>query len=179
MPRWWLVASTAVVLASATVLAAWLWDAWDRSASPADLPAPREIERIEVTLWGSQIGRKDLVGCKVDPKYYNIIIRCLIPSEESRAAGEMLVLPRLGELRILASDGRTRRIVFVDAGKNPLCFELDGRAYLRGGRRYSHYAEDHRDLYDLPAETIDEARMFMKKLVWICEFSRLRALLEL
>jgi hypothetical protein len=123
---------------------------------------------MEVTLWGEQIGRKDLKGRRIGQGDFPNILRCLSPAESSQGAAKMMVLPLLGSIRIKLRHGRERHVEFVDSGKNPLCFNLDGISYLRGGERYSRYLEDHRELYGLPAEYLDEAMPFADKLVALC-----------
>jgi hypothetical protein len=76
----------------------------------------------------------------------------------------MMVFPPLGRIRITLRDGRERQVVFVEAGKNPLCFTLDGVPYRRGGKGYLRYLEDHRDLYGLPYEHLDESMCLVDKL---------------
>jgi len=134
----------------------------------ADLPAPREVELMQVSLWGEQIGRKDLTGARVRERDFPTVLRCLSPAESSPWAGKMMAFPPLGEIRIKLKGGRERRVVFVFAGKNPLCFTLDGVPYLRGGGGYRRYLADHRDFYGLPYEHLDEAVCLADKLVGVC-----------
>jgi len=122
---------------------------------------------MEISLWGEQIGRKDLIGYRVSDRDFSTILRCLSPAEYSEGAGKMMDFPPLGKVLISLRDGRERQVVFVDAGKNPLCFTLDGVPYLRGGKSYLRYSEDHRDPYGLPYEHLDEAMCLVDKLTEI------------
>jgi hypothetical protein len=103
-----------------------------------------------------------------------MVLRCLSPAEYSEAAGNMMLFPPLGKIRFTLRDGRKHEVVFVEAGKNPLCFTLDGVPYIRGGRSYTCYAEDHRDLYGLPYEHLDEAMCLVDKLSEMAVPSELR-----
>jgi hypothetical protein len=134
-------------------------------ARQAALPALTEIEKIEISLWGEQIGRKNLMHCSVRRGDFSTILRCLSPSEFSEDSGKMMIFPPLGVIHILLKDGRDRQVVFVEAGKNALCFTLDGVPYLRGGKLYRHYEEDHRNLFGLPYEHLDEAICVVDKLL--------------
>jgi hypothetical protein len=130
----------------------------------AALPAPRDIVSTEVCLWGQQIGRNDLIGYRVSDRDSSAILRCLSPAEYSEEAGKMMVFPVLGKIHFTLRDGRKQEVVFVEAGKNPLCFTLDGVPFLRGGSGYPGYLEDHRDFYGLPYEALDEAMCLVDKL---------------
>jgi hypothetical protein len=130
----------------------------------AVLPSPRDLASVEVSLWGEQIGRKEFVGFRVDERDWPMILRCLSPAEYSEKVGKMMVFPPLGKIRFRLKDERERELVFVEAGKNPLCFTLDGIPYLRGGKSYVRYLEDHRDLYGFPYENLDEAMCLADKL---------------
>lgn len=159
-------ALVAVMIASAISIFAW----WHGRPTPRSvkLPSAAEIESIEVAIWGEQIGRKDVINCAVDKSDFDLVLRCLSPSVISDEARGMLRLPRLGELTIRTQNGRTYRVVFVDAGKNPLCFSLDGVACIRGGPSYQGYEEDHRELYGIDAPHIDESWAFADRLIGIC-----------
>jgi len=134
----------------------------------ADLPSPQQVVGMQISLWGEKIGRKDLTDCQIRERDFAVVLRCLSPAEYSRKVGEMMAFPPLGEIRIRLKGGRERRVVFVFAGKNPLCFTLDGVPYLRGGGAYRRYLADHRDLYGLPYEHLDEAVCLADKLVGVC-----------
>jgi hypothetical protein len=161
------VVVSAVAVVAVLALTLLLYPNWVRKPRLADLPAPRDVESMEISLWGEQMGRKDLIGYRVSDRDFSIILRCLSPAEYSEGAGKMMGLPPLGKVRISLRDGRERQIVFVAAGKNPLCFTLDGVPYLRGGTNYLRYSQDHRDLYGLPYENLDEAMCLVDKLTEI------------
>ena len=122
----------AVAVASMIVVPAlaFRWYAGERTRS-VHLPSA-ENEGIEVTLWGSQIGREDIARFPLHRSQFASVLRCLSPAVTSESARRMpMIFPPVGELRIRTPGGLTRRVVFVDAGKNPLCFTVDGVACLR------------------------------------------------
>ncbi|MDR3620696.1 MAG: hypothetical protein P4L85_15195 [Paludisphaera borealis] len=155
----------------ASILALGLTIVWllnSRTSASADLPDAVEVEVMEVSLRVREFGLADVTNCRIDEKHFATVLDCLKPSESSAFAREMTVFPNMGEIRIRMKNGRTRRVDFVDAGKNPLCFMVDGAAFLRGGHDYPNYREDHLRLYKLPSEAIDEALSFAYKLHEIC-----------
>lgn len=138
-----------------------------RSSTPVSAPIPSlaKIEDIEYDFFGESRGLPNRLGCRIPKEHHGFVMQCLSPSEPSEGAARMVRgLPLVGELRILGTNGRVMRVTFVDAGKNPLCFSVDGVAYLRGGKDYLHYRRDHLDYYGIDEEAIDEALAFSHKL---------------
>jgi hypothetical protein len=159
------VAVASVILVSPLALQ------WYERTRSVHLPSAQETEGIEVTLWGSQIGREDIAKFPLHRSHFASVLKCLSPAVMSESARRMMIFPPVGELRIRTSGGLTHRVVFVDAGKNPLCFTVDGVACLRERERADQagYRADYRELYGYDAPAIDEAFALMDKLAAMCK----------
>jgi hypothetical protein len=116
-------------------------------------------------------GDKVVAECLVrDSRTLQAIHDYLTPCERSEgAAGAMRSGPVIGRLDFyFRSPRRTMSVEFVDAGKNPLCFRVGDRAYLRGGANYQDYQPDHKRLYGIDASAIDEGLASYRELKKIC-----------
>ena len=94
------------------------------------------------------------------------IIDCLTPSEPSDTFVGLMrgVIHRVG---FHGPRGITW-VEFIDTGKNPLFFRVNGKTYVRGGHMYLGYQSDHRRLYGIDSHAIDESMAFYHKLEQIC-----------
>jgi hypothetical protein len=101
---------------------------------PVTLPAEDEIEMMTATIDDSTeaMGISPLPTFVISPEDYGIILSALTPTEEYEypAGWENMTV---GRVEILKKGGKRLTIKFCEAGKNKLCFSVDGIRCMRGG----------------------------------------------
>ncbi len=141
----------------------------DEMRSTDPIPSPEEISSVSLILYddlGDQLVSQRIIE---DKNTIRVIHDCLIPNERSQNAARLLSSgPVIGKLGF-QSARETTWVEFVDAGKNPLCFRVGKDTYLRGGTNYREYVADHKRLYDVESENVDESKLFYQKLFEISE----------
>ena len=132
------------------------------------IPGLRETSSVSINLY-DRANSKVLCRCGIEDRpTIEAILDCLTPHEPSdTAAGLMHSGPVIGKLGFQGPNGTTW-VEFVDPGKNALCFTIGETAHIRTRPDLRSYRSDHRRLYGIDSEWVDEGQLFYEKLMQIC-----------
>lgn len=133
------------------------------------IPTPAETTSVTIILYDDSGQKTVAEGIVSDQTTIRPIYDCLVPNESSTIAAEMMVFPVIGKVGFSRNTGSMMWVEFIYAGKNPLCFRAGKAAYVRGGTDYASYQTDHKRLYDVDSEHVDEGMLFHRKLEGICD----------
>ena len=129
------IIAVASLMVVATISLCLFWYTWHGTqALPVTLPSEDEIEVMTATINDSRdsMGISPIPTFVIPPEHYAIILSALTPTEryEYPAMWEGMTV---GQVEITTKDGKSLTISFCEAGKNKLCFSVDGIRCKRGG----------------------------------------------
>lgn len=140
-----------------------------QSNRQSPLPKVSEIEFVNVILfnYNNNTHNKQYISyIEFDKNNIYKLYKCVTPIELSEDASDFIKAgPIIGEIGFKKNNGSFVWLKFADAGKNPLCFNIDGKSYIRGGANYNNYKKDHIDNYSIDSINIDESMELYKKIV--------------
>jgi hypothetical protein len=128
------------------------------------LPYTGETESVSITLY-NDAGNAVVSDCVIDDaRKIREIIDCMTPYMEVERG---IRGPIVGRLELHGPRG-TIVVEFPDAGMNPLVFSVGDKALVRDAPGYRGRLSDHKRLYDLDHDVVDESRCFYRKLLQLC-----------
>jgi hypothetical protein len=141
--------------------------ACSKGSAPLAVPDAAETTSIEVILLPHD-GRQRGAHCTVrDREAIQHIIDCMTPERASASVEQATHTFHIGKLGLHGRRGPIW-VDFFDCGKSPLIFRIGTTAYIRGGQTYLNYRADHKRLYGIDSEAIDEGLGFYRKLLAFC-----------
>jgi hypothetical protein len=143
------VIAVASLMVVATITVCLFWCRHATPSLPVTLPAENEIEMMTATIDDSResTGIEPTPTFIISPEHYGIILSALTPTQEYEypASWEDMTV---GRVEILKKGGKRLTIKFCEAGKNPLCFSVDGIRCRRGGEYKPTLVSDDFEGYD-------------------------------
>lgn len=126
--RWLLFALAVLAVGAVLLLVRWR----GQSLPPPPFPEDADVESVTACLFEGQWGGPAVPDFTVPPEYVPRLLRAFRPVTRSKYP-EQWELDTLGRLLIRDRSGRVYTATFCFAGKNPLCYNLDGVRCGRGG----------------------------------------------
>ncbi len=123
-----------------------------------------ETESVSITLY-NDVGNVVVRNFEInDARKIREIIDCMTPYMN---AGRGMRGPIVGRLEFHGPRGTTL-VEFPIAGMNQLVFFVDAKTLVRDAPGYRGRLSDHKRLYDLDQDVVDESRCFYRKLLQFC-----------